>query len=195
MSLEIDVLERNKNTFNPKSDLSASNYGIWDLTKSSISFSGVEIRIKNVVLVTEYFQMRPDLVSLVNFDGQKNMGFLLKFNGLSNPFAISEGTPIAIPTTETRDNAFSSKQMLNQKAISSNTNTNPNESFRKNQEQKKFKISEGRKKFLSEKIKRKAEMVLPPNVTQPNERSVIRENGFFVFAPDAGASFNTPQTL
>lgn len=195
MALEIDVLQRNKSVFNPSSNLSQSDYGIWDLTKSSISFTGVDVRIEDVVLVTEYFQMRPDLVSLVNSDGQNNMGFLLKFNGISNPFSIGEGTPIAIPTKETRENSFSSKQILNQKIASSNTNTNPNESFRKNQEQKKFKISEGRKKFLNEKIKRKAELVLPPNVTQPNERSVIKENGFFVFAPDAGAAFNKPQTI
>jgi hypothetical protein len=66
--------------------------------------------------------------------------------------------------------------------------------FKKNQEQKKFKVSEGRKKYLQDKIKNKPAMDLPPNVLQPGEKVIDKKNGFFIFAPNAGGGgFNTPQ--
>jgi hypothetical protein len=192
MPISIDTITRNKNIFNPDQQLSSSDYGIWDLTKSSISYKGVKRQITTGVLVTDYFQMRPDLIALVNSGGQNNMGSLLKFNGISNPFSLYQGQPLLIPSENTIEESFVSKQLQNQRAASSNTNTNPNEAFKKNQEQKKFKISEGRKKFLAEKANRIPELSLPPNVTQPKERVLIREKEFFVFAPDAGSGFNKP---
>jgi len=35
--LEIDVLTNNKNVFNPDPELMSKNYGIWDLTESSLT--------------------------------------------------------------------------------------------------------------------------------------------------------------
>jgi hypothetical protein len=194
MALLIDTLVENKSVFNPSGDLSSAKYGIWDLTKSSVTFNGVAPELKSVVVVTEYFQMRPDLLAVLNMGDQGRMGSLLKFNGISNPFAIKEGYLLAIPTTSTVDDMIRAKKLMNQKAPNSNTNTNPNQNFRKNQEQKKFKVSDGRKKFLQDKIKNKPELNLPPNVLQPGERTITRDNGFFIFAPNAGGGgFNTPQ--
>jgi hypothetical protein len=113
------------------------------------------------------------------------MGSLLKFNGISNPFSLNEGQVLAIPTAKTLDDSFRVKKLQNQSG-SSNSNTNPLNTFKKNQEQKKFKVSEGRKKFLEENIKNKPVLNLPPNVLQPGEATITRENGLLIFAPNAG---------
>jgi hypothetical protein len=196
MALLIDTLSSNKNVFNPSEGLDSSQYGIWDLTKSSVSFQGVNPQLASFAIVPEYFQMRPDLIATLKMGDQGRMGSLLKFNGLSNPFAVYEGQILAVPTSNTVDEIFRSKKVKEQSASTSNTNTNPLNSFKKNQQQKKFQVSPGRKKFLDEKIKNKPVEVLPPNITQPGETTILKQNGFIVFAPNSGGGgFNTPTAI
>jgi len=195
MALEIDTLTNNKRIFNPDSTLnSTGSYGVWDLTKASMTYNNVSVQIKTFFAVTEYYQMRPDIIAAIKLGDQGMVGSLLKFNSVSNPFAVKEGTVFAIPESSTVQESFRTKQIKDQTAVSSNTNTNPNKVFKKNQEQKKFKVSEGRKKYLQDKVKNKPAMDLPPNVLQPGEKVIDKKNGFFIFAPDAGGGgFNTPQ--
>lgn len=195
MALIIDTITQNKSVFNPQNDLNATgSYGIWDLTKASITYNNLPVSISAFFIVTEYYQMRPDLISAIKLGDPGMVGSLLKFNAISNPFALKEGIALAIPDKDTVKNSFKVKKKENQE-ITSNSNTNPNNEFKKNQEQKKFKVSEGRKQFLQDKIKNKPALNIPPNVLQPDEKTIIKKNGFFVFAPDAGGGgFNTPQT-
>ena len=184
--LLIDTLKNNKSTFNPESGLENANYGIWDLTKASLTYNNVDIQIEDVFFVKDIYQMRPDLIAAIKLGDQAKVGSLLKINGISNPFALDEGRFILIPSGSTVERSFDVKKIRNQANTSSNTNTNPNEAFRKNQEQKKFKVSDGRKKFLEAKVKKQPEMVLPPNVMQPSQRTILKKDGFLIFAPDAG---------
>jgi hypothetical protein len=195
MALIIDTITQNKSVFNPQNNLnSTGTYGIWDLTKASITYNNLPVAISSFFIVTEYYQMRPDLIAAIKLGDPGMVGSLLKFNAIGNPFSLKEGMALAIPDTSTVKETFRVKKIQNQE-VSSNTNTNPNNVFKKNQEQKKFKVSDGRKKFLQDKIKNKPELNLPPNVLQPGEKTITRENGFFVFAPNAGGGgFNTPQT-
>jgi hypothetical protein len=194
MALIIDTITQNKSIFNPQTDLNATGtYGIWDLTKASITYNNLPVLVASFFVVTEYYQMRPDLIAAIKLGDPGMVGSLLKFNAIGNPFALKEGMALAIPDGTTLQETFRVKKIQNQVATS-NTNTNPNEVFKKNQEQKKFKVSDGRKKFLQDRIKNKPELNLPPNVLQPGERTIARDNGFFIFAPNAGGGgFNTPQ--
>ena len=195
MALIIDTITQNKSVFNPQNNLNATGtYGIWDLTKASITYNNLSVSIASFFIVTEYYQMRPDIIAAIKLGDPGMVGSLLKFNAIGNPFSLKEGMALAIPNSATVEESFRVKKIQGQE-VSSNTNTNPNEVFKKNQEQKKFKVSDGRKKFLQDKIKNKPELNLPPNVLQPGEKTISRENGFFVFAPNAGGGgFNTPQT-
>ena len=195
MPLIIDTITQNKSVFNPQNNLNATGtYGIWDLTKASITYNNLSVSIASFFIVTEYYQMRPDIIAAIKLGDPGMVGSLLKFNAIGNPFSLKEGMALAIPDSATVEESFRVKKIQGQE-VSSNTNTNPNEVFKKNQEQKKFKVSDGRKKFLQDKIKNKPELNLPPNVLQPGEKTISRENGFFVFAPNAGGGgFNTPQT-
>jgi hypothetical protein len=186
MALSIDTLSKNKEIFNVNGTLESSSYGIWDLTRSSISYLQSSMEIDTVYIVTEYYQMRPDIIASMKYGNEGKMGSLLKFNNISNPFALSEGTFLMIPTDKSIDDTFNLKKLLNQEASSSNTNTNPSEVFKKNQEQKKFKVSEGRKKFLNSKVKNQPTLIISPNVTQPDYKSIEKKNGYIIFGPDSG---------
>ena len=196
MALEIDTLVRNKRNFNPSPDSANPNYGIWDLTEPSITYQGIEPLVKDFTVVSEYFQMRADLIAALKMGSHNSVGSLLKFNGISNPFSIKEGQVLAIPDTQMVQDSFNSRQLLSQKSPSVENRRNPLNEFRKNQEQKTFKISEGRKKFLDNRIKNPPNMVLPTNVTQPSERSSVSRNGYSILAPDSGGGgFNSPETV
>ena len=175
MALIIDTITKNKSVFNPQTDLNATEtYGIWDLTKASITYKNLPVSITSFFVVTEYYQMRPDLIAAIKLGDPGSVGSLLKFNAISNPFNLKEGRVLAIPDRKTVTETFRVKKI---------------------QEQKKFKVSDGRKKFLQDKIKNKPELNLPPNVLQPGEKTIIKEKGYILFAPNAGGGgFNTPQT-
>jgi hypothetical protein len=184
--LLIDTIAKNKSIFNPSPDLDSSKYGIWDLTKASITYDNVNVKISEVFIVGDDYQMRPDLIAAIKFGDQGRMGSLLKLNNISNPFAIDQNRVLMLPTSSTIDSTFNVKKAKNQSINSSNTSTNANQVFRNNQEQKKFKISDGRKKFLDTRIKNTPEMALPPHVMQPSQRTILKKDGFIIFAPDSG---------
>ena len=123
--LIIDTLQKNNNVFNPQTSLQSQNYGIWDLTRASLSYANVKVQISELFVVTQYYEMRPDIVAAIKLGDHAKMGSLLKLNGISNPFAIGKGTVLAIPTQQTIESSFNTKKEQVQ-ASSSNTNTNPN---------------------------------------------------------------------
>ena len=185
--LEIDTISRNKNIFNPNRDLMDEGIGIWDLTRSSVSFSLINLKIKSFYTLTEDTQMRPDLIAYQAYGDLKNTGSLMKINGVSNPFAIKTGTIFAIPSQERLDAAFDQKKTFLQQ---SNTTVNPNTSFRKAQEGKTFQVSESRKKFIEaqNKAKNPVSQALPPNVLQEGESQIVKSNDFILFGPSATSS-------
>lgn len=178
--LEIDTISRNKNIFNPDRDLMDQGIGIWDLTRSSMSFSLINLKIKGFYTVTEDLQMRPDLISYQAYGNLSNIGSLMKINGVSNPFAIQTGSLFAIPLQGRLEAAFDQKRTLIKEG---NTTTNPNTAFRKAQEGKAFKTSSSRKSFVEaqNKAKNPVPQPLPPNILQEGEEQVIKSNEFILF--------------
>ncbi len=193
MGLNIDVLFENKKVFNPDEKLMNANQGIWNLTNSSITFNNVRVQVREVYYVTDDDQMRPDLIAYYRYSNQGRMGSLLKFNGYSNPFSLDTGQILYIPLEKSITDGFDSKKNLDKKG---NTNSSPSNAFKKAQESKISKPSEGRKKYVENKIKNKPAQVLPPNMTQPGEQTVIRKDGKIIFAPNSGGGgYNKPSNL
>ena len=170
--IEIDTITRNKNIFNPDEELSSKGIGIWDLTRSSVSFEFLNLKVQKYYMVDDDCQMRPDLVCLNAYGNLTNVGSLMKINGINNPFAIKTGTLFAVPLQERLDAAFAQKSRSISKG---NTSNNPNNLFRKSQESKAFKVSDSRKKFLEaqQKAKNPVAQPLPPNVLQEGEHCVL----------------------
>jgi hypothetical protein len=193
-SFLIDTISKNKSIFNPNPDQSDEAYGIWNLTESSVNYTS-GMSLDDFFVVTQYYQMRPDLVAAIKYGDHGKVGSLLKFNGISNPFAIKEGNVLLIPNPKSIDDSFNTRKVLSQAQAQSanNTNTNQNNVFKKNQESKKFKVSDARRKFLEQKVRNQPNIVLPPNVLQPDEKTIMKQDGFLVFAPSAGGGgFNKP---
>lgn len=193
-SFLIDTISKNKSVFNPNPMEDANSYGIWNLTEASVNYAS-GMSLDDFFIVTEYYQMRPDLVAAIKYGDQGKVGSLLKFNGISNPFAIREGNVLLIPNSKSIDDSFNTRKILSQSQAQAdnNTNTNQNTIFKKNQESKKFKVSDARRKFLEQKVKNQPNIVLPPNVLQPDEKTIMKKDGFLVFAPSAGGGgFNKP---
>ena len=189
--LQIDILGNNKNIFNPDSSQQERNYGIWDLTRSSISYRNSDVRFKSYLVVKDDQQMRMDLVAYSVYGDMKYTGTLLKINGITNPFAVDEGDVIAAPTTKSVDSLFSAKEA----SLSLNdTSNNPNSKFRNSQEQKKFAVSDSRKDFLAKRANAKnpAPQILPPNVMQDGDRQTVRTNAVIGLAPDVSNASPNP---
>ena len=180
--LEIDTLAKNKNVFNPNRDLQQNNIGIWDLTRSSMDFRNINLKIDRYFTVREEFQMRPDQLAFQSFGDLSYTGSLCKINGISNPFALKEGTLFIVPRKDRIDATFEQKQAS---VLQSNTDTNPNKNFRDAQEQKKFKVSNSRQDYLNRKNKAKnpPPQILPPNILQEGERQTLRTNAVIAFGP------------
>ena len=68
-----------------------------DLTKKSMNFTNEEPYIISGQYVSEEHQMRPDLISYVNFGDDSYWDLILKFNGVSNPFSLSQEQFLFIP--------------------------------------------------------------------------------------------------
>jgi hypothetical protein len=190
----IDTISKNKSIFNPDPVNNKPGYGIWNLTQSSVDYNS-GIALDDFFIVTEYYQMRPDLVAAIKYGDHGKVGSLLKFNSISNPFAVMEGNVLLIPNSKSINDSFNSKKIISQSQDSANNNTNTNQNtiFKKNQESKKFKVSDARRKFLEQKVKNQPNIVLPPNVLQPEDKTIMKENGFLIFAPSAGGGgFNKP---
>ena len=130
--LNLDVLAKNKDIFNPNAQDQERNYGIWDLTRSSVSFKNSKVEFKKYVVVKEDYSMRPDIIAYKVYGDLKYTGSLMKINSISNPFAVNVGDVIAAPTVKAIDSAFNTKAAT-LKAVESNNN-NPNTKFRKAQE-------------------------------------------------------------
>lgn len=185
--IEIDTLSRNKTIFNPNRDLMEQGIGIWDLTKSSVSFSLINLKIQSFINLTEDAQMRPDLVSLQAYGSLAYTGSLMKINAISNPFAIQTGTVFAIPVQDRIDAAFDQKRNL---TAQNNTTSNPNSAFRRSQENKAFKISQSRKNFLEAQsnIKSPTSQAIPPNALQEGEVQTLKTPGFISLGPSVSSA-------
>lgn len=168
--------------------------GIWDLTKSSVSFSLVNLKIQSFINLTEDAQMRPDLVALQSYGDLKYTGSLMKINSISNPFAIQTGTVFAIPVQDRIDAAFDQKRNL---LAQNNTTTNPNSTFRKSQENKAFKVSQSRKSFLEAQsgIKSPTSQAIPPNLLQEGEVQTLKTPGFISLGPSVSSAGPNPNAV
>jgi hypothetical protein len=77
---------------------------IVDLTRTSISFLGIDKQAGEVYFVEKEVEMRPDLIAHSFLGSTDYTCLLLKYNGVSNPFSVHEGQRFKIPNGEDLDN-------------------------------------------------------------------------------------------
>lgn len=72
---------------------------IVDLTRASIKWSK-SVAVKNAIQITADLAMRPDIIAKVAYGDSGLIDYILKFNGISNPFSIQEGDVLFIPESD-----------------------------------------------------------------------------------------------
>ena len=89
-----------------------ANLGIWDLTKSSLSYLNVNVQIDSIYMLSDDDTMRPDIIASAKYGDQSLMGSICKFNSIANPFAIGSGQFLYLPKVSTLEGAFDVKKNL-----------------------------------------------------------------------------------
>lgn len=76
--------------FDNKGTKNKNGIEILNLGQNTIIFNG-DIRIKEIVVVTQEFEMRPQMIASIVYGTDEKTDVLLKYNGISNPFTIEAG--------------------------------------------------------------------------------------------------------
>lgn len=141
---------------------------IIDLTAQSIRYIDMEPVIIDSFYVGDDMVMRPDLISYAGYNSVDHFDLILKFNAISNPFAIDKNTYILVP-----DLKYMYECLTNPKQ------TDIGKEIRDQyiDEKKEPKIDSKRLEFhkaIAELRKKTrgvdfAEFNLPPNISMPGE--------------------------
>ena len=84
-----------------KKVVDSNNNLILDLTNSSVKSTYInDTRITKVILVSDEFEMRPDLVAKATLGSSSFADLLMKFNGISNPYSLERGMFIFVPNVD-----------------------------------------------------------------------------------------------
>jgi hypothetical protein len=130
------------------------------------------ISIRETFYVDEYYAGRIDLVALNVYGDGAFSDQLLKFNGMSNPFAIAEGDVLYIPPADVLLKSWKKPGI---------SVTGANAVRDKFINTKRLPIQDQKRlEYLQRKASAKsngAKEILPPNVLKSDEANVIIENG------------------
>lgn len=142
-----------------------------DLTRSSFNYSSHPNAVDKVV-VTRDFVMRPDLISQTVYGNPNNLDYILKFNGISNPYSLDLGDELYIPDVDEMEDSLVRPTMDEDSKDLKELPKRRSESDKKQARKKRNDIVN--KKKQSEELAK-----LPPNVAKkPN---VTFEDGKIVF--------------
>jgi hypothetical protein len=71
-----------------------------DLTQSMFDFRANNYTSFNAFKIPKDYVMRPDLISQAVYNNTLYAEYILKYNGISNPFSLNEGDVVLIPNLE-----------------------------------------------------------------------------------------------
>ncbi len=147
---------------------------ILDLTVSTIKYK-FSPRIKEIIIVTNEFAMRPDLISKLVYGDESLFDYILIYNGISNPLSLEPGQVLLIPEKEDMDQAvITPKDGINEDKKKKEEITVKAET---NKDKKRLDI-------IKQKVENGKKDILPPNVSKPGSQPIKIENGEIVFGPN-----------
>ncbi len=156
---------------------------IRDLTQTMFDFNSNSYVDYTAYKIPSEYEMRPDLISQAVYNNIVYAEFILKYNGISNPFTIDKDDVILIPNLE------SAKENVKLQG----TLTDKDES---NEIRKSYKYIDPTKKpdrdkdltsFENRKLKKIQDGALPPNISDGTEQITYR-NGRVFFGEGIGQS-------
>lgn len=154
---------------------------ILNLGRNTIIFNGI-IRIKDVVIVTSEFEMRPDLIASVIYGTDEKTDIILKYNGISNPFSLEQGQVLFCPELE--NVTYKDTRNVRTKSV-------------KNQYTDKLSAKDVKRlQAIAQKTKNKNQVAqpLPPNLAQEDDKEIKIKNGLIIFGDDVSKNINKCKT-
>jgi len=161
---------------------------IRDLTKTMFDFTSNNYVNYSVYKVPSDYEMRPDLISQSVYNNTLYAEYILKYNGISNPFTIDIGDMILIPTLDT-----AKKNIKKQGSDAENSDSRRIRNTYKYIDPTKAPIRDGDvEKFdqrnLGKKDSQLTDGALPPNIAQEGEKGITYRNGRVYFGEGIGES-------
>lgn len=180
--LAIDVIESKPYFVNPN-----TRQQYLDLTVAAWDTRRVQYQLKNIAIVTEETEGRPDLLGVLYSGDQSKMGTILKLNNISNPLSLKINELLLIPSDKMTKDLFKSGQKIIDQKQKAKT-------FRKELQEKISQVSKDRLEYLNARnISNIAEAPLPPNLLQEGEQQILVEDGKLIFGPNIGQCRNKPR--
>ena len=150
---------------------------VLDLTVSSIDYKSY-VDINNIFLVNDDYVMRPDLVAEKVYGDVTKWDYILKYNGISNPFSLDKFDLISIPNEDSM-----AKQFKKELELSEIDNIQEYEENIIEEKKRKTKKDYNRTKFI-EAIKDQRldrSIPVPPNVVGEGEKNISYKDNKILF--------------
>lgn len=175
----------NLTVFSLKPIVTVNGEQVRDLTYPSIRYN-YDPNIIGAVPVTDQMQMRPDLLSRAAYGSVDMWDMLLKYNGYSNPFSISNEDIYIVPSLDDMNEQLSPNGTANVLAasirqqyidVSKKAQSDPNlakAELKRREAQRKIAVGVGVP----------SQSNLPPNIAEAGDREIVIKGGKIFFGPD-----------
>jgi len=148
---------------------------IMDLTVTTVKFKTIEV--DGTVIISEDLQMRPDLMSRIVYGNTNKFDLILKFNGVSNPFSLSEGQILLTGNELEMTNSYVTPASAASKDIRERF-FDPNRLSKKDTKRLEYI------KNKSKDIANKSVTNLPPNFAEVGSQEISIKDGKVIFGND-----------
>jgi len=161
-----------------------------DLTQTMFDFRSNNYTSFNLFKLPLDYVMRPDLISQAVYNNTLYAEFILKYNGISNPFSMSPGDLILIPNLESaqqnvKTNGRGEDYDAAKKIRESYKYIDPTKNPKRDTNTDKF---DNRKFEKSASNKSLEEGALPPNIAEEGTSQIVERNGRVYFGESIGES-------
>lgn len=149
---------------------------VLDLTISSIDKTAESPTEVSVTVVDQDNVMRPDIIAKKAYGDDGKLDFLLKYNGISNPFSIEPGDVLIIPEPYKMDSIIRTPDA--------------DEDYQYKTEIPQFNYIDQATKAADDKRldllaqKARNRELLPPNVNAPGDTNIKYRDGKIIFGED-----------
>jgi hypothetical protein len=153
-----------KNLSNKNTLIDDNNESYLDLSESSINYSLFnEPLVLGSFIVTDEFEMRPDLICLKYYGTTEHLGVFMEYNGIKNPFSIKSGMVLYIPDAKNQ-RIYKDPGIKLQEALKQESNNKIKQNI-KNVDPSRLE----RLKSITKNSDNPAPLPLSPNKLQPGQ--------------------------
>ncbi len=160
-----------------------------DLTKTMFDFQANNYTSYNLFKVSIDYLMRPDLISQAVYNNTLYAEYILKYNGISNPFSLEEGDVILVPNLESAKKNTKSQEGS---AIDGDPSKRLRESYKYIDPTKIPKRDSNLANFSDRDLGGPGSGIqdgaLPPNIADDGTSQIVERNGRVYFGEGIGES-------